>query len=226
MIIIAASLETYNDELIKIVKEPWKFDYVIVGGYAREIIRQQNILKNFQFVYVEEFEDKYIDTRISLENNVEIPIRSYNAIFIKKGKIIAQVFLDPDTIPNIIDKQFITNSFINSSDPYDLENDLLDNRAAYKEIVLKDNKLKSAREFAKFTKSPLICVVNNTYIIKEQLINEYDNLPEKWKQMTNHPDVKHYTHYTVKDKIYHNIILTKYYGTEIIFVEEKDIEIL
>lgn len=222
MKIVAASLETYKDELVKVVKEFWLYDYVIVGGYAKEIIRQQNILKIFQFVHAPELDDLYMDIRIQV-NNVMIPIRSYNAIFIKNNKVIIQVYLDPETIPETKNAD-TTSIYYNTDDPYDLENDLLDNRATYKEIVLEDNKVKTARTFAKNTKSPVICVVNNINNIEEQLLDEFENLSEKWKKAYSHSDINYYNHYTVKDKIYHDVIVTSCYGTDIIFVEEKNIE--
>jgi hypothetical protein len=83
MNIIAASLETYNDELIKIVKEPWKFDYAIVGGYAREIIKQQNILKNYQLVHVENFDNDVKSTAKLGNRKLELKIAdSKNSIIV------------------------------------------------------------------------------------------------------------------------------------------------
>lgn len=228
MKIIAASLESYNDELIKVVQEFWKYDYIIVGGYANEIIKQQNILRNFQIIHVEEFNDMYTDKRICFDqsafHNNCIPIRSYNAIFMRKDKVVTQVYLDSDTISEINNEQFNISIFSNCDDPYDLENDLLDNRATYKEIVLEDNKVKTARNFAKHTKSTLVCIVDSVENIKEQLLEEYNNLDHKWKSEFSKPSGSDYNHYTVPGKIYHNTYSINYYGTEIIFVEEKDIE--
>jgi hypothetical protein len=125
-----------------------------------------------------------------------------------------------------------TITFINASDPYDLENDLLDHRASYKEVILEDNKVKTAREFAKYTKGPLICVVDNVDSIREQLLEEYNNLESKWKTKFSRPSGNEYSHYTVPGKIYHNVYIMNYYNINtyhsvaIIFVEKKDIEIL
>ena len=77
---------------------------------------------------------------------------------------------------------------------------------------------------AKFTKHPIICIVDSVENIKEQLLEEYNNLDHKWKSEFSKPSGSEYNHYTVPGKIYHNTYNIRYYGTEIIFVEEKDIE--
>lgn len=222
MRIVESSIEQYQDNL-KILIEELNPSYVLGGWTAVHILKENKLLENYKIVHGSHFDD--IALTGIFDPSTRVPVTSYNIIFFNGLKIIGQIYLDPKLVwDKVLDDSRKVNVYIDKNDIFDLSNDLLDNRGNYKEIKLEDNKVETAREFSKLTKHPLICVVDSINNIKEQLLEEYNNLPDKWKKVAKRPSGHDYAHYTVRDKIYNNTYIIHPYNAEIVFVEEKDIE--